>query len=1589
MVAALSPSARTALRQELDRQQPPAREEGVAVIGLGLRLPGRVNSLADFWDFLERRGDGVGPVPPDRWDTEAPERRREVPGAKWGGFIEAIDSFDAQRFGISPVEARSMDPQQRHLLEVTAEAIAHAGLREHSLRGSRTGVFMGLSSNDHLSLGAQTRHPVDAYTATGNPHSVAVGRLSYVFDLRGPCLAIDTACSSSLVAVDAAFHSLREGRCDLALAGGVHLMLDPRGTSALGAWSMLSPEGKCKAFDRGADGFVRGEGSAVLVLKRLRDAVADGDRIWSVIVGSAVNQDGRSNGLTAPNVEAQIQVMRDALHVAGIEPSAVGLVETHGTGTPLGDPVEFTLVSSVYRHGSNPCYLGALKTNVGHLEAASGAAGLAKAVLCLHRGEIPPNLHFKSWHPAIEAAGTRFTIPQRTEQFPGERGERAVAVSGFGFGGTNAHVVVREAPDQAWPSVWVFPGQGGQFAAMGRRFLGEEPGFAACVDAMEIDFQEEIGFSLRAVLDGRLEASGIAMIQPALFGFQVAAATMLLDRVGPPVAVIGHSMGEVAAAVTAGLLTIRQGLRVIGARSRLMQRLPAGGGMAVVGCAADEVATWADPSWGLEIAAHNAPAETVVAGDIEAIDLLVERCAGGLGPTVRAIRVDVASHSSRVESVLAALTEELDDVTPGVEARFPVHSTVERPEWNADHWARNLRGTVLFKEAVDRALASGATRFLEVSPHPVLAGALESWGPTVQVRAVQVRPPTWRHEHFSVAEDPDPVGRARGLLDAHVVFPRGQHVVQGDLGTDAKPWLADHALYGVPVAPGAALIEASAAAAECQASGQSSTVDLGAIALLQLMTLERSTLVSAHVDVTGVVRITSGLAGDPPVHVTAKVLDPTSRGGGPAPLVLPSGSPTRTVEPRDLYAGFRARGQEYGAAFQVLATVVDHGDGWVSSTFEAASPASDGSANTVVAIDAALQMMAVALPDDDLGSLFVPASVERFWMRRGAVLARAVGRGRVSGEHWVVDIDLLEEGSPEPAASLRGVQVQYLGRSDMPMSWGRSFFDVAWHPQPHEPTDQIVCRVEWVALGNSSALAELRKQVVVQADPVASTEHVVIAADVRNSPPAEEARVALALLREVVDRSTTEGRPTRVTIVVLGDPQGPLARTALSVVRTVSLEEPSFAIRAVVSQEASPGLARWLGRVWPTDVIWLDGESVHGARCSRALPPPVPAGPVVRSGASYLVTGATGGLGSEVIEWLLAAGAGRVVVNARRDPQPGTNDAFDRLRQDPRIILVPGDIAAEGTAEHCVEAATHGGQALRGVIHAAGVIADAQLGRVTPDAIARVWLPKVAGLQALDAACGDSLDFLVAFSTAGAVLGAPGQIAYAAANAAMDGLVARRRDRGLPGLSIAWGRWGEVGLAAGAQTRLMDWIAPRDGIAAMERLLASGRAANVVARLNEAALVANFPQVTALPFYTPLLTDLMKDDGFDLSALMALPQGDATREVHHRVAAIVARLMGFEPTELALNVPLTSLGLDSLLVLRVARSVKDMFGVSVGVASVMQGITVTELADLVSKGLFDAPSHEVTEEVVATAERRASTRSALLEAQRRRRTHDG
>ncbi|MEC4805692.1 MAG: hybrid fatty acyl-AMP ligase/type I polyketide synthase [Jaaginema sp. PMC 1079.18] len=792
-----------------EEAKPALSQDKIAVVGLGCRFPGAEN-LEAFWELLTQ-GQGairVGDRP----------SLHQTPG----GFLNQVDLFDPQFFNISPREAERLDPQQRLLLEVAWEALEQGNIAPTSLAGSATGVFIGISSNDYLQLQGRHGVPVDAYAGTGNAHSIAANRLSYFLDLRGPSMAIDTACSSSLVALHLACQSLQVGECELAIAGGVNVILAGDLSETFTQAGMLAPDGVCKTFDAAADGYGRGEGCGVVILKRLSQALQDGDRVWGTIEGTALVQDGRSNGLTAPNGIAQQRVITGALQQAYVTPAQVSYVETHGTGTPLGDPIEINALKAVLlrdRPSDSPCWLGSVKTNIGHLEAAAGMAGLIKTLLALRAGMIPPHQNLTQLNPHIQLEDTPLEIPTTLQPWE-VSGKRIAGVSSFGFGGMNAHAIVAQAPEMIVPEPSAFErplhllalsaktpaalsdrllqlqqylqthpqvnladlcftantgrshfeqrlalivestrdlaqqplsvvplknssttsprlkiaflctGQGSQYVNMGRELYEREPLFRDIIDDCDAKTQSYLNPSLRSVLydssDDSLIDSTI-YTQPALFVIEYAIAQLWQSWGVVPDLILGHSVGEYAAACIAGVFSLEDGLKLITERGRLMQALPQTGSMVAVFAPIEvvEAILTQIESGVVTIAALNAPNLHVISGSEAALNDAIAAFSKQKIKT-KALNVSHAFHSPLMQPMVAAMRA----IAEGIEYHPPRLPFVSNVTGNlvttemttADYWCRHILEPVRFAQSMQVLAEQGCNCFLEIGAKSTLLG---------------------------------------------------------------------------------------------------------------------------------------------------------------------------------------------------------------------------------------------------------------------------------------------------------------------------------------------------------------------------------------------------------------------------------------------------------------------------------------------------------------------------------------------------------------------------------------------------------------------------------------------------------------------------------------------------------------------------------------------------------------------------------------------------------------------------------------------------------------------------------------------------
>ncbi|MEV6296317.1 SDR family NAD(P)-dependent oxidoreductase [Streptomyces sp. NPDC051896] len=1202
-----------------------AHDEPVALVAMACRLPGGVGDPEELWRLVAEGRDAVGPFPAGRWDVESLyDPDPETPGksyAREGGFLDDIESFDAGFFGITPKEAAAMDPQQRLLLETAWEALERAGIVPAELAGSTAGVYVGMFGSDYLS--GSRLDQLDGYVGTGSALSVASGRLAYALGLHGPALTVDTACSSSLVAVHLAAQALRSGECDLALAGGVTLMVTPQTFVEFSRLRGLSPTGRCRSFSDDADGAVWAEGAGMLVLKRLSGARRDGDEVLAVLRGTAVNQDGRSQGLSAPNGPAQEQVVRRALELSGLEPADIDYVEAHGTGTTLGDPIEANALAQVFgasRPRHRPLYLGSLKSNLGHTQAASGIAGLIKVVQSLRHGMLPATLHAGTPSRYVEWDGSALHLLQEALPWPAakERVRRA-GVSAFGISGTNAHVIVEEAPPSApesglageppsgkrlfilsgrseaalrgqaarlarhltgdtplpdvaytlarhrshfpWRAAvtagdadelraaldalgsgraqpatpreeetgrvaFVFSGHGGQWPGMGLELLAGSRAFREELTRIDEAVQRHVGWSVLNALRAPEEFSPLhrtECLQPVLFAVNAALAAAWRALGVVPDAVVGHSLGEIAAAYSVGALGLDDAVAVVTGRARAVVPLVGQGGMVAVELPRAQVeellAPYADR---LFVAAVNSAGSTAVSGAADALAELRRHLEEG-GITVRRLSTPFASHTPLMEPLGTELLDRFSGIR-GAQASTPLYSTVlaepvSGDRLDADYWYANLRQPVRFADTVRRMLDDGYRYFVELSPHPSLLSSIEAVaaeagidvagvgslrrqqdGPDVLLRGVgelyvaghapdwpalfpqgrRVDLPTYafaRERHWLTPAPATATGSSP-LLGTHVESSDepDRHLFQSDIDLrDSRfAYLSDHRVDGEVWLPGAAFLDMVLEAASAVQDGRQ--VHLSEIEFVQPLRMDPERPVRVQLvlrparDGFRSFTVASAGAGERRPrwvrHVGGRV---AVTGEQPSPdvrlddvrLTAVREQCTQDADLPAVYAGLSALGIEYGPAFRGL----EQGRRGHSAALArlAARPAAGYLLHPAV-LDAAFHTAALPQGAPE-GRAFVPAGAERLrftGLRTTPAWAGCELRS-VSGDSATLDLRIWDEDG-QLVLEMEGFRLAALSPLD------GALFETRWRPRPvaQEPPVQG----SWLILADDTGVAD-------------------------------------------------------------------------------------------------------------------------------------------------------------------------------------------------------------------------------------------------------------------------------------------------------------------------------------------------------------------------------------------------------------------------------------------------------------------------------------------------------------------------------------
>jgi polyketide synthase 7 len=1548
--------------------------EPIAIIATACRFPGGVSSPAEFWDLVASGTDAVTGLPVDRgWDLGAlydPDQDHAgTTYVREGCFLADVAGFDAGFFGIAPREALAMDPQQRLMLEVCWETLENAGIDPAELRNTPAGAFIGSNWQDYLSA-ARLHLPADAegYLVTGSAPSVLSGRLAYHFGFHGPAITVDTACSSSLVALHLACQALRLGECTLALAGGVAVMSSPESFVSFSRKKVLAPDGRCKAYGRGANGTSWGEGAGLLLLERLADARARGHPVLALVRGSAVNSDGASNGLTAPNGPAQERVIRQALAAAGLTPADVDAVEGHGTGTALGDPIEVRALMATYgaaRDREHPLWLGSVKSNIGHTQAAAGAASVIKMVESLGHGVLPPTLHAARATPHVDWSAGTVRVLSEPVPWPRRDRPRRAAVSAFGISGTNAHLILEEAdsapggvttspaPAQAesqpatgsqpvavpwvlsardetalraqaarvrefalagqgtgmsatdvgWSlaterhmfehrtvavgsgidvladrlalvargeptagvvtgvarpgpgrAVFVFPGQGGQWLGMGGELLRSSPVFAAEIERCEQALAPWVDWSLPDVLRGTPGAPSLDrldVVQPALFSVMMALAGLWRWFGVTPVAVVGHSQGEIPAAFVAGGLSLADAAKVVALRSEILRAALAGrGAMLSLPLSAHEAAELlADGAHQAEIAAVNSPRSVVVSADRDVLAALQAECEAR---RIRAklVPASVPSHSSHVTQLHAELRAALSALEPRVPAT-PFYSTctggwVESAAFDAEYWYQNLREPVRFHDAIASLARSGHGPFIEVSPHPVLTRAMEETLAETDRRTVVTG-------SLRRADG----GMDRMLLSVGEVCAGGQPVDWSRAFVPARP-SASRARTSLPTYPfqhDRFWVEPG----ERPAADRSASDDRWYQVVWKPVPAAEGTAGTAG---TWLALVPAGEAGE---EWTRAAL--TGLAGAAERVVIVEVAP--------------------GTGRGELA-------GQIRSALSGTGPRSTGSAAGQLAPAGVVSLLA-------LGELPLPA---RPGIPAGTAAtlaaAQALGDEGVAAPLWIITRGAVAVGTADPL--LRPLQAQ---------AWGIGRVLGLEHPR------------RWGGLVD---------------------------------------------LPEVLDRAAI--------------------RRWLAAMGGIGAED-QLAVRA------SGIYVRRLVRGRPA------GPAVSPGRPRRAGPAEGPRRPGWQPRGTVLITGGTGVLGRRVARWLAHGGAPHLVLASRSGRRaPGLEDLRAELAALGTVVTVEEcDVRDRDAVRRLLTVASEA-HPLSAIVHLAGIGRLQALTDITEADLAEVLEAKATGARHLHELTVDAgLDAFIMFSAVSATWGSGRQAAYGAANTYLDALARHRRAQGLAATTVCWGAWAQAGMGvvdasedalrrrglppgswaeagmtqeeAAAET-FGGWglrmTAPEIMIAALQQVMDAGETAITVVDVDWPKFAATF--TAARP--RPLLQDLLDvrqalREHSDAAAapadavpwagrLAVLPPAEQDRQVAELVRAHVAAVLGHASTAaIQMDQPLLDAGLDSATAVELRNKLGVATGLRLPATVVIDHPTPAALARVIRDQLLGPP----------------------------------
>nr|WP_018681314.1 type I polyketide synthase [Actinokineospora enzanensis] len=1658
LVGALRASLKETERlREKNRRLAEAAREPVAIVGMACRLPGGANTPEALWRLLDGGVDAIGAFPANRgWDLDRLyDPSGERAGSSYvreGGFLHDALDFDADLFGISPREALLMDPQQRLLLETAWEAFERAGIAPDTVKGTPTGVFAGTMYHNYQG----------SYGSSG----VLSGRLAYTFGLEGPAVTIDTACSSSLVALHLAVQALRAGECSLALVGGVSVMSTPRTFVEFSLDGTLARSARCRAFADSADGTGWSEGCGMLLVEKLSDARRNGHPVLAIVRGTAINQDGASNGMTAPNGPAQQRVIRQALANARVAPAEVDVVEAHGTATKIGDPIEAQALLATYGQGrAEPLWLGSVKSNLGHTQAASGVAGVLKMVLALNNGVLPRTLHVDKPTRHVDWTAGQVELLTERREWPRNGHPRRGAVSCFGLSGTNAHVILEEAPEStsdesvrdtaAIPFVlsgrtpqalraqaarlaeylttntdipaldiahtlgasrthldhraaivghdldglraglvaladgsggitglarggtntaFLFSGQGSQRPGMGAELTAAFPVFAEAYAAACAELDKHLDRPIREVIDNDPEAlARTGYTQAALFAFEVALFRLVRSWGVEPHAVCGHSIGELAAAHCADVLSLAEAAKLVVARGKLMQALPEGGAMVAVEATADEVAE-RDPSGTVDLAAVNGPRAVVLSGPEDAVLALAGQFSDAGRRTTR-LRVSHAFHSRLMEPML----EEFRAIAAGLTYSRPsltfissvtgaeVYDELTDPEY----WVRNVRQPVRFADAVRALAAEEVNRFFELGPDAPLTAVVPQSAPetvvavaaqrkdvpadvalttalaTLHTRGVRVDwaahfaargarradLPTYGFQHqrywlelTGESGDADAMGLDpvdHPLLGAATLLADADGVVlSGRVGPATHPWLGDHVVGGSIMLPGTAFVELAVRAGDEVGCGQ-----------VRDLTLHAPLVLPAKGSVRLQVRVgTPAADGARPVSVysrpdglgttaewTRHAEGTLARAEAGAGFDLAAWPPAgaEVVDLDGMYELIAEAGTEYGPVFRGLRAAWRVGDEVFA---EVSLPEQDRLGAEAFGLhpalfDAALHAVGLSAAAGE-GTTLPYAWSEVELLATGASALRV--RIRPTGEQ-AVELRLADT-TGSPVARIGTLRLRQISAEQLAAARAvPGGTDALW-------------RVDWVPLtlpsGSELTVADYGTDADVQV--------------YRALPGVDAESSRVAVHRALSTLQEWLAAPSGRLVVSTG---GDLAGAAVAgLVRSAQVENPGQIV--LVEGETT---AQRLAAICAVDesAVRVEGDQVTVPRLVRAVPEPVTAAHDWTVG-TVLLSGGTGALGALVATHLVREhGVKNLVLVSRRGADaPGAADLLARLSDlGATAIALAADLSdrdsvAELLAAHPVTA----------VVHAAGVLDDGVLTSLTPARIDAVFDPKALAAWHLHELAGDATAF-VTFSSAAGVLGAPGQGNYAAANAFLDALTAHRLAVGLPAHSLAWGMWESAGGMAGEThgKRGLGAFTAEEGLGLFDTAVRSAGAALVPVKLDlpawrSAGAVPDLLRALVPPARRTVADREVGADSL-LGKLVRLPADKRLAHLRDLVIRHAAEVLGHASAEVFdADRAFKDLGFDSLTAVDLRNALNEATGLSLTATLVFDYPTAGDLA---------------------------------------------